>query len=185
MKRLASILLSMVACTSIAWCGITVSVPVQLINGQSDQLPDKTIEATFKQVKLKDNAPATLVTVLDSLFHIVTENAGTCRTFAIRINDDYTQFNITNIDPLEPMGNGDEVMGTMIVDRYHFLVMRNAMNKDIINAAFKIGGDKIKYVREFEFVEEKMDPIITCVEAEYVKDKLTITRCVVDGFEIE
>lgn len=185
MKRITTSLIALAMGTILAWSGITLGVPVQLLNGQSSQLPDKNIETTHKQVKYTDKAPAAIKNALDSLIGIVTENAGTCRTFAVRISGDCTQFNITSLDPLEPMEAGDEVMGTMIADRFHFLVMRNASNKDAMNTLFKTAGDKIKYVREFEFVEEWMDPIITCIEATLTDGNLKMTTCIVDGMEIE
>lgn len=185
MKRITTALAAMVAGVALAWSTITVSVPVQLLNGQSNLLPDKTIEATFKQVKYKDSAPAQLRTALDSLCHIVTDNAGLCRTFAVRFTCDYSLFSITNIDPLDMMQPGEEVAGTIIVDRCHFLVIRCAANADAVKASMKTEGEKIKYVREFEFVDEQMEPIVTCVEAQMEGEELKVTRCIVDGFEID
>lgn len=174
-----------IACTLVGWAGITIGVPVKLLYSQSNQLPDKTIETTHKQLKFKENALTTLTVTLDSLTSIVAENAGQCRTFAVRVNAQCSGMTITDFDPLAPLPRNVQVMGVHVVEHSHFFIMIDNGNKTLLETSFKKTGKKIKYVREFEFVDEDCAPIATNVEAVIDDQGITLVHQLVDGIDLQ
>ena len=168
------------ACVALAgWCEVTVGVTVQLTQNERDLLPDKSIEVTYKTLKYDKKANEQLVQALDSAMSVVAENAYMCRTFLLNF-DGKSKISITSFDPVETGSKRDDIMGTMVRRHCHFLVLCNADNKEAVSHIFKRDSEKVKYVREFEFVEAKIAPTTTCVEAEIDGATITFTSRIVD-----
>ncbi len=157
--------LTLVLSAAVAWAGITVGVPVQIVSGEANQLPDKNIEVTYKQVRILDKAPAAIVAAIDSVTRIVSNNAGNGRTYSLMVSPQGKQIDVFNVDPLEPMGDRFKVMGTHIVGHFHFLVLATRDNQPMLDSVFKTTREKITYVREFEYVDEESSPLSTHVGA--------------------
>ncbi len=170
---------------TMAWAGITVGVPVQLVNGDGSRLPDKSIEVTHKQLKIVDNAPAAIVAAIDSVTHIVSDNAGNGRTYSLVVSPRGNQVDVYNLDPLEPMDDRFTVAGTYVMGHFHFLVMGNGGNQSLIDTVFKTTRDKVTYVREFEYVDEESTPLSTHVSATIVAGKVLFLSRLVEDMEAE
>lgn len=167
------------------YCAITVAVPVQLYQAEHDQLPDKTIECTLKALKFKDNAPQQLISAIDSAINIVTENASMWRTYKLEISPDGTSISITDIDPFIDATTPKSMMGSVVSKHFHFLVYCTEGNKNLINKIFSRTSEKINYVREYEFVEVKIDPFITRVEIDCSGATPKVIKRVVENIDLD
>ena len=164
--------------------GVTVGVTVQLLEDERDMLPDKTIEVVYKTLKYKDNAPAMLVSALDSVMSLTAENTSTWRTFLLTVNGTGTHITVENYDPNGATVDKKEILGTLRYKHCHFLVRCNDSNKDVINSLVHRSGEKINYVREFIFVPEKIAPTATAVEACINNGELVVTRQLIDSINL-
>lgn len=161
---------------------ITVPVVTQLHESQRNLLPDKTIEATYKTLEYGKNINPSTAVALDSLMQIVADNAYQCRTFELFINGDNDTVETTIIytDPTQK-DDKQQRQGTLIKDGRHFLVTCDKANEKWVKALFTDGRDKVKYVREFEMVEELMPQPETQVTALITHGQTKITHYMVEG----
>lgn len=165
---------------------ITVPVITQLHESQRNLLPDKTIEASFKTLDYGKNANSQLTTCIDSLMQIVVDNAYQCRTFELNVcnlNDEIIT-SITYLDPTTKDENQKKLMGAFIKEGRHFLVTCDSKNEKLIKTLFVDGRDKVKYVREFEMVEDLIPQPETLVNALITQNKIKITHCMVEGEDL-
>ncbi|MBQ0068879.1 MAG: hypothetical protein KBT09_03885 [Bacteroidales bacterium] len=162
-------------------CGITVGVTMPLLESERNMLPDKTIEASLKEVKYKTSN--NLTASLDSLMNIVVENAIMWRTFSLNINNNGENYEVSILQ-IDPTVSSNDYLGPYIKGHCHFLVVQQEENKDLINSLFKRDGEKVKYVREFEFVEDKDCIQSTNVEAIVTPNEVKVSNCIVEGIDI-
>ncbi len=134
--------------------------------------------------KFKNNASPKLVQAIDSITTIVADNASTCRTFSLDISPDGSTITVINHDPNEPGTMKNDYAGTITKRHCHFLVKCDANNKGVVNSTFARTGDKNTYVREFIFVEEKIEPTVTSVEAQLNGHTPVIAKCIIENIDL-
>lgn len=181
MKKIVLTLALILAVATTGNCGITVGVTMPLLESERNMLPDKTIETSIKEVKYKTNNNLTMS--LDSLMNIVVENAIMWRTFSLDIKNSGENYEVSIIH-IDPTVNSNDYLGPYIKGHCHFLVVQKEENKELINSLFKRDGEKVKYVREFEFVEDKDCIQSTSVEAIITPNEVRVSNCIVEGIDI-
>lgn len=186
MKRILFIILSF-AFALMAICDDELGVPYQLLMTEHDQLPDKTLLITFKELKSNEKFDIVQRNAIDSVLNLLTENASVCRTFIMSISEDdngILTLNIQNFDPINAIGNQQSIMGVIVIRHCHVFIKEGNCDSKLTKNIYTITRHKRKYVREFEFVEEKVETPPTNIVATYDSGKIRYDKRIVDGIDL-
>lgn len=184
MKRLifSLISISIIALNAMS-AVITVPVVTQLTAEEKDKLPDKTIETTFKTLRFKTSSSTPLAMGMEQIMQVTCDNAFQCRTFTLDLRqcNDSVMMTVKDIDPTELGEKHDNYLGTLVKEGRHFIVTCDAANNNLVKSAVEPARDKVKYVKEYEFVEEVLSVPATLVEGTIHRMETTIKTCIVEG----
>ena len=188
MKRLIFTLFSVSIIALSALSAVTtVPVVTQLTANEKDKLPDKTIETTFKALRFKTSSSTPIVMGMEEIMQVTCDNAFQCRTFTLDLRqcNDSVMMTVKDIDPTELGEKHENYLGTLVKEGRHFIVICDAANSNLVKSAVEPARDKVKYVKEYEFVEEVQPVQATLVEGTMHRMETTINTCIVEGEKYE
>ncbi len=151
-----------------------VIVTRQLTMGQRNALPDKTLMVEMKRLSFAKKADPGLVAAITQVMDTIAKEDYLNRTFVLLIEpraNGEIAIGARN-DDIVTRGIQDATIyyGTVEHKRYHFVVLPNKDNGELLNRTFKREG-KVKFVQEFEFVDFKTPNYPTNVIARWTPDK--------------
>ena len=135
-----------------------VIVTRQLMTGQRDALPEKTITVEVKRLTFNKKADIGLVSAITAVMDTIASEDYQNRTFVLLI-EPRGQGEVAiaaHSDDIVTRGKQDPTIyyGTLEHERYHFVVLTGKDNQALLEQTFKRQG-KVKFVQEFEFVDFK------------------------------
>ncbi len=147
-----------------------VIVTRQLTTGQRNALPEKTIAVEMKRLTAAKKANTGLIDAINMVMDTIASEDYQNRTFVLLLEhkaDGQIGIGVRS-DDIVTRGNKDASIyyGDMEYQRYHFVVLANQDNADLLEQTFKRQG-KVKFVQEFEFVDFKTTRYPTSVAAKW------------------
>ena len=151
-----------------------VIVTRQLTMGQRNALPDKTLMVEMKRLSFAKKADPGLVDAITQVMDTIAKEDYLNRTFVLLIEpraNGEIAIGARN-DDIVTRGIQDATIyyGTVEHKRYHFVVLPNKDNGELLNRTFKREG-KVKFVQEFEFVDYPTPPYPTNVIGQWAPGK--------------
>lgn len=157
MKRLFIFVLSLGLAAGALWAkDDEVIVTRQLTAGQRNSLPEKTITLETKRLIFNKKADVDLVNAITQVMDTIAQEDYQHRTFVLMLDrnaDGKIAIGARN-DDIVTRGRQDATIyyGDLEHKRYHFVVLTNKDNGELLDRTFKRQG-KVKFVQEFEFVD--------------------------------
>ena len=159
MKRLLITLTAAMLVAGSLWAkDDEVIVTRQLTSGQRNALPEKTISLEMKSLAFNKKADEGLVEAITQVMDTIAREDYQNRTFVLLLEvKNGGEVSITvHSDDILTRGNRnpENFYGSLEYQRYHFVVLTDKGNKELLDKTFKRQG-KVKFVQEFEFVDFK------------------------------
>jgi len=157
MNRLYIALAALVLTAGSLWArDDEVIVTRQITTGQRHVLPEKTIEVEMKRLAFNKKADPALVKAITQVMDTIAREDYLNRTFVLLIEpktDGTVAIGARN-DDIVTRGIKDATIyhGSLEYQRYHFVVLTNKDNGQLLEGTFKRQG-KVKFVQEFEMVD--------------------------------
>ena len=157
LKRLFIVMLSLCLAAGAMWAkDDEVIVTRQLTVAQRNSLPEKTITTETKRLAFYKKADTTLVDAITQVMDTIVQEDYQNRTFILLLDptaDGTIAIGARN-DDIVTRGKQDASIyfGDMEHNRYHFVVVVNKDNGELLERTFKRQG-KVRFVQEFEFVD--------------------------------
>lgn len=181
-KRFPTIIAALLCGCSLAIADTTLGIPVELLESERNLLPDKSIETTIKTLHYRKEANPVLKAAVDTMMTIVCDNAYDCRTFLITIEETNGIYTATLVNHDPTTSDVTPITGVMVKDGRHFMFKADGENGRAVKSLVDKDREKVKYVREFEFVEEKQEqrPTLVAMKCDS-NNTVTLLQATVEG----
>lgn len=156
---------------------------------QRDLLPKKPEEFKTRQLEFSDKCDRNFCDALTRIIERVLEDEYEHYVFAMSLSDFDASGNCSvrfhSCDALSQDETWQAmVVGDLQVQAAHFLIVADESSFNRLNTMFKRTKQKIKFVREYEYVNEVMTPTVTSFEGSWHDGSLTWSELVINNVTI-
>jgi hypothetical protein len=159
-KRIVIVLMAALLTAGSVWAKDEEEVIVthQLMTGQREALPEKTIQVEMKRLAPAKKADASLIEAITQVMDTIAQEDYQNRTFILMLEakPGGEVAIAAHSDDIVTRGRQDASIyyGSLEHQRYHFVVLTGKDNVPLLDQTFKRQG-KVRFVQEFEFVDFK------------------------------